>query len=698
MRTIVCWLILFVIAVPVSAQESQIPTLTPEIVEAVSLTSDRTRTEEEAREELRRTPGSVDLIGSQALKESRGANLKDVLDFVPGALIRPRFGFEESQLSIRGSGLRSNFHVRGINILLDGFLLNRADGFSDFETVVDLAFAKRIEVIKAANALRFGANSLGGAINFVNKTGYDAAPLEVGNEGGSFGFHKHYLGTGRVYGPFDLYLGLIDTELDGFRDHSEGVRRRAFSSLGYRFAGGTTVRLDLNYARTDQALPGSLTRTELERNTAQADPSYVRQDARRDHDDVRVALTVRTPLAVDQTLEWQAQYYYQRLDHPLPFAVIDDKTTNWSTELRYLRAAPLFDHGNRFTLGLQYAGTRQADANIQNRQGQRGALLTSDMNTATNVGVYAEEQFDATQTLTLVGGLRLQYSHSGDRDRFLADGDRSGTVNFFSATPKIGFVLQVAPETQLFANASRSHEPPTFFELVSPGKIGGNIRDLDAQKSWQFEIGTRGTWDKHLSWDLAFFDIELWDEIRNVNVRPFSGATFTIPRYDNIDRSRHTGVEVSTNLLVAEDLVPRMGLGNSGDAVHLRTAYTYSRFVFVHDQQFGGNDLPGAPKHFIRAEVRYDHRSGFWLAPGTEAVPTRYVVNSENTAHAKPYALFNLRIGYDYKPWGLSAFFESRNLTDAHYIASIQVDDANGRFFNPGEGRSFYGGLQWKWN
>jgi iron complex outermembrane receptor protein len=55
--------------------------------------------------------------------------LQDVLDFVPGVLIRPRFGAaDESQLSIRGSGLRNNFHLRGVNVLLDGFPYGRLFG------------------------------------------------------------------------------------------------------------------------------------------------------------------------------------------------------------------------------------------------------------------------------------------------------------------------------------------------------------------------------------------------------------------------------------------------------------------------------------------------------------------------------------------------------------------------------------------
>src|SRR4029077_9521683 len=103
------------------------------------------------------------------------ANLKDVLDFVPGVMIRPRFGAaDESQLSIRGSGLRNNFHLRGINVLIDGFLYGQADGFADFESL-ELLTTKRIEVYKAANALGYGGNTLGGAMHLMRKNRSHAA-------------------------------------------------------------------------------------------------------------------------------------------------------------------------------------------------------------------------------------------------------------------------------------------------------------------------------------------------------------------------------------------------------------------------------------------------------------------------------------------------------------------------------------------
>src|SRR5580765_4693286 len=318
------------------------PKLAPVVVESSVLPSERTRTEGQAREDIDRTPGGVELVPQKTIDESRAANLKDVLDFVPGVLIRPRFGAaDESQFSIRGSGLRNNFHLRGVTVLIDGFPYGDADGFADFESL-ELLTTKRLEVYKGANALRFGGYTLGGAIDYVSKTGYDAAPIELSSEAGSFGFLKNYVGTGQVYGPFDLYVGLSDTELDGYRQHGEQLRRRAYASFGYRLPGGTTVRLDLGYVRSEENLPGALTQQEMDRNPRQRNPVNAPFKEGRDYDYTRGALTIRTPLGDNQALEWYTQLNYQDLNHPLSFAVINDTTYSYGTELRYVLTAPLF--------------------------------------------------------------------------------------------------------------------------------------------------------------------------------------------------------------------------------------------------------------------------------------------------------------------------------------------------------------------
>lgn len=677
---------------PVVVRETPLPS------EAIP---DRLRSEEEAQREIQRVPGGVAVVGSKEIEESRATNLKDVLDFVPGVLIRPRFGAaDESQLSIRGSGLRNNFHLRGVNVLIDGFAYGNADGFSDFESL-ELLSTKYIEVYKGANALRFGANSLGGAINLVTKTGYDAGLLELRSEVGSFDFFKSSIASGQVLGPFDYYVGFADTRLNGYREHSEQTRQRVYSTYGYQLPGGTTMRLDVTYVRSEENLPGSLTLAEFKSDPRQRNPNAAFADEARDYDYLRTAFTVRTPLSEAQALEWAFQYNYQDLDHPLSFAIIDNVTNNWGAEMRYLTSGTLFGYDRRLTVGAQYFGTRQADLNFANVRGNRGAKTKDQINEAANVGIYAENQIDATEALTLVIGGRGQYAHRRVRDRFQTENDPavddSGTADYFSFAPKVGFVWKALPSMQVYGNASRAYEPPLILELTAPGQINGDLRQLEAQKSWQFEVGTRGRWGPRFAWDVSVYDIELWDEIRNVNVRPFPGAPFTIPRFENIDRSRHTGVEVGGELLLISDIARRVGFATGGDRLGWRTAYTWSRFVFVDDPVFNGNDLPGAPEHYIRSELRYEHPVGFWVAPDVEWVPTSYVVNSENTARTEAYALFNVRLGYTYKPWNLSTFFEARNLADKQYISAVTVDDANGRFFLPGDGRGFYGGVSWRW-
>jgi iron complex outermembrane receptor protein len=686
---------LLLIAGPAIAQPPPpVPTLKPVVVEGARIPDERMETEQEAREELQRTPGAVDLVDETRIRESRAANLKDVLDFTPGILIRPRFGSDESQISIRGSGLRNNFHLRGINILIDGFPYGNADGFSDFEAL-ELLTTKRIEVYRGASALRFGGNTLGGAINLVTKTGYDAGLFEIRTEAGSFGFLKNYIGTGQVYGPWDFYIGLTDTELENFRQHAEQIRRRAYGTVGYTLPGGTTFRFDLGFTDSHEHLPGALTQRELDSNPRQADPTFRATEAGRNYKYTRGAFTARTPVGDNQMLEWSTQLNYQDLDHPLPFAIIDDTTYSWSTELRWTLAAPLLDHGNRVRVGLQYAGTRQNDDQFQNLNGDRGLQTQNQINNASNYAIYAENQFDVTPTFTAVAGLRGQYAVRSVNDQLGTDSTDS--VDFRSLSPKLGFLWTVAPGAQVYGNASHAYEPPLILELTAPGQIGGDLSQLKAQRAWQFEIGTRGSWNERVTWDIAIYDIELWDEIQNVNIQPFPGAPFTIPRFQNIRRSRHTGAEAGLDVLLVQDVLRRFGLGTTGDGLRTRIAYTWSHFVFVNDPVFGNNQLPGAPEHFLRAELRYDHNAGFWFAPNVEVVPHGYYVNSQNDARTQAYTLFNVRTGYEYKPWKLGVFFEARNLTNATYTSSVVVDAADRRFYEPGDGRAFYGALEWRW-
>ncbi len=687
-----------------SGTQGQAPLLLPPLtVKANRVVPERLQTDKQARKSLDRTPGGVALVTKQHIEERKASDLADVLDFVPGLVAGTRQGNEEqSQISIRGSGLESTYQLWGLNLLQDGFMLNQADGFAYLQPI-DPDFVERIEVYKGANALRFGADSLGGAINFVSKTGYNTPLFESDTVGGSYGFVKNYVGSGHVFGPWDYYLGLSDSELTGYRNHSGAVQRRAFLSIGYLTQTGFNIRFDANYAHNDEKLPGALTLAQLETDPKQAEASFLTYNAWRRYDFLKTGLTITKSIGEFGLIELYNQFIWHDLDHTPEYAFLQGSSYDWNSELRYVSTAPVLGHSNYMSVGVQYGGTLIKDLEYTLLPGgHMGALQRDQWDHALTVGTYAEDDFNLTPKLVLVVGGRMDYSRRsivGYSSTYLAD--PTGGTDFFSGiSPKFGVIYQLTPQTQLFGNISRAYQPPILLEESSPVNTKASLGEMDAEKAWQFELGTRGTLNERVNWDLSVYDYEIWDELQNVNVVPYPDAGYTIPAYDNIGRTRHTGVELGSEVTLANNLARALRLGSWGDSVKARFAYTFSYFRFVDNPKYGSNQIPGiTPENLIHSEVVYRHDSGLWLGPFVDSAMQHWAVNSANTVFAPSYVLVGVRAGYDYQPSQRKTalcrfFFEGRNLTNATWVSGVVPDAGNGAYFNPGDGRAFYGGLR----
>jgi iron complex outermembrane receptor protein len=82
----------------------------------------------QAEEEINKTPGGVEVVPASRYPDGRATTMKDMLDYTPGVWVQSKYGQEDSKLVIRGSGLSRNFHLRGVRLLQDGTVKNRADG------------------------------------------------------------------------------------------------------------------------------------------------------------------------------------------------------------------------------------------------------------------------------------------------------------------------------------------------------------------------------------------------------------------------------------------------------------------------------------------------------------------------------------------------------------------------------------------
>ena len=637
---------------------------------------------DDARRLIERTPGGVELVPDTAWKDTASGTLKDILEYTPGVFVQPKWG-EDSRLSIRGSGLSRNFHMRGIQLYQDGVPVNAADGSTDFQELDPTAF-RYTEVYKGANALRYGANTLGGAINFVTPTGYDADLAQGRLDVGSFGFRRGQVSSGGNNGVVDAFATASWLRQDGYRDHSGGHSVRASGNVGWRITPGLETRFYMSYADIQQDIPGSVTKTAALTDPKTAASANLTRDYQRNIDSWRFAN--KTTLQLDTaTVELGAYAVNKHLIHPI-FQYLDYTYHDFGAYGRIVDEREIAGHGNRLTAGLTVSGGWVDNSQSTNNAGSKGGLLSASSDRSVNYAAYVENAYDLRPGLALIGGVQFLHATRKRNDRFDDATDTSGENDYTFINPKVGLLWQAAPDWQVFGNLSRSGEAPTFGEL---NFTNAALSDTEAQTATTLEIGTRGR-VRDLTWDLAVYRAHLKDEFQYFDL---GGGNYSVT---NADKTIHQGIEAGIGWAFAKNLLES---GDKGDSLSLDAAYTYSDFKFDDDATWGDNDLPGAPKHFIRAALTYRHPMGFHAGPNIEWVPEAYFVDNANSVATKSYVLLGFRAGYEVSK-DVSMFVDLRNLANTKYIASSSVAATatdSSALFEPGTGRSVFVGLRAAW-
>lgn len=623
-----------------------------------------------AKRRLGEIAGAATVVDAERYREQRASTLADALGYAAGVFVQPRFGAEESRLSVRGSGLQRTFHLRGLELMQDGVFLNQADGGGDFQAVEPLA-ARYIEVYRGANALQYGAATLGGAINFVSPTGRSAPPLDLRLEGGSFGYLRGQAALAGAGESQDYYASVTAFKQDGFRDHAKQETYRLFSNYGIGFDGGET-RFYLARVDTNSALPGSLTWAELQADPRRAAPNSLALDQRRDFDLTRIANRTAFELGDADTIDVGVFYAAKHLNHPISQLVVQD-SRDYGANLRWRRET---GERNVLSAGLALIAGTIEDERYVNVRGERGTLVNGFHDEATRYSAFVEQQYYVTERTALVLGLQ------GSRNRREADDtvitnarDESYARTYSGVSPKLGLRYEPEAGVSVFANVSRSYEPPSFGELAG----GPQVTLVDAQTATSAEAGIRIERER-LSLDAALYRADLRDELLSL-----TDADGNPRGTVNAARTRHQGLEFGASWRVT-------------DAIELRTAYLWNDFRFDGDPVFGDNRLAGIAPQLLRAELRWN-LGPVYLAPNLEWSPQRSYVDHANTLAAPSYAIAGLRVGGDWQQrWRW--FVDARNLGDRRYAATTgAIANALGRDsrqFLPGDGRSVFVGLEWR--
>ena len=346
-----------------------------------------------------------------------------------------------------------------------------------------------------------------------------------------------------------------------------------------------------------------------------------------------------------------------------------------------------FDLGSSLltvTTGLDYDYSRDDRQGYENfvgtTQGVKGRLRRDERNEVTSLSPYLQAAWQLGK-LDLQAGLRHSEVEFDVDDRFLSNGDDSGSVTYRELTPTLGASYTLLPDLNVYASWGKGVETPTLNELSYSGPNNSFGFDLKPATSEQIEIGLKARLGDTSNLQVALFQIDTDDELVVASAQGGRNS------FQNAAQTRRRGLELSVESHLSETL--------RANLAYTHIDATYSKDFTSRNQLVeSGKHLPGIPANTLYGEFAWQPVD--WFSTAIEGLyRSQLYVEDSNTAKAAPsYALFNWQARFEQQVGALTfnQVLRIDNLFDREYIGSVIVGDRNGRYYEPGPERAWYVG------
>ncbi|MDR8017691.1 TonB-dependent receptor family protein [Ectopseudomonas guguanensis] len=644
-----------------------------------------------------RLPFSVNRVDAeQATLGKPGVNLSEALGSVPGLVVQNRQNYaQDLQISSRGFGARSAFGIRGIKLLADGVPLSNPDGQGQAATF-DLDTLERIEVLRGPFASVYGSNS-GGVIQLFSRDGEGPPKVSLDTSQAAYGSSRTRVAAEGGNDRAGFIVNRSHFETNGYRDHSGAILDKTFAKL--TLYPDDVSKLSLSFSELDQndtQDPQGLTWQQVQSDRRAAAPSALQFDTRKTVDHRQFALNYERSFTAGT---WQSTVYsgtrrvvqyqsigkaFQENNPKQSGGVIDFERRFHGIGNRWIQSFDLGSNLLTVTTGLDYDYSRDDRQGYENFVGDtlgvKGNLRRDERNEVTSLSPYVQAAWQLGELELQVGLRHSEVAFEVD-DRFLSNGDDSGSVTYRELTPTLGASYALLPDLNLYASWGKGLETPTLNELSYSGPDNSFGFDLKPATSEQIEVGLKARLADATSLQLALFQIDTDDELV---VESASGGR---SRFQNAAQTRRRGVELALESQLSDTL---------------RSSLAYTRIDATYSKDFtsngrlidSGNSLPGIPARTLYSELAWQPLDGFSTAIEGLYRSKLYVEDS-NTAKAAPsYALFNWQARFEQKVGAMTfnQVLRIDNLLDREYIGSVIVGDGNGRYYEPGPKRAWYVG------
>ena len=647
-------------------------------------------------------PGSATVIDAKILTESRVFTINEALRKVPGVFARDE----------EGLGLRPNLGVRGLNPTRSGKVLLLEDGipiayapYGDNATYYHPPVDRfeRIEVLKGSGQIAYGPHTVGAVINYITPPVPDDRAGRLVASFGNQDFRELHGEVGDTFGDTGFIVHGTYKETDGARDnmHFEvgDVNLKVVHELSERQA--VTFRASY-YDETSQVTYSGLTLAEWQADPYQNPFKHDEMDAQR----FGTSATHRFELNPAVTFTTNAYYTYFNRDwwrqssnsaqRPndasdpacAGMANLYTKCGNegrlrqyWTAGLEPRVAVEhgLFGFDNVTDAGIRYHVEDQfrvqangdSPASREPGTGRNAGIREDSDRSVEAMSAFVQNRFDFGRW-TVTPGVRFEHVDYERTDNLTGATGRS-TVD--EVVPGIGATVEVLPETVVFAGVHRGFAPPGVADVVTAA--GGSV-DLDAELSWNYELGVRGNPRDGLAYEATLFRMDFENQIVPASVAGGSGAALT-----SAGETLQQGLELSGN-------ASSTGFVEWPAEVFARVSYTwlvdaeyvgerYSNIAGFSTVMVTGNRLPYAPEHLLAGTVGV--RTGFGLEVALEGVYTSAsftddlnsvtIVANGQRGEMPGYAVWNLTANYDLPLCDCTVFATAKNLGDKLYVADM---------------------------
>ena len=621
----------------------------------------------------------------------------ETLGAVPGVFATNPDNFAQNlRISIRGFGARSAFGIRGIRVFVDGL----PEGTPDGQVVIDnldMGVMRQMEVLRGAASGLYG-NAAGGVLYMMTENPTSQKPLlEAQISMGSFGFNRYQLKIGQKFKKLLYFVNGSYNKSTGYRALSQMQNSILNGKLIYQFTANTKLSILANYSNNPLANdPGGLTLQQTIDNPEQAGANNLLFETGKSATQSRIGATFETKIGTKHGFSAKIFYTNRSLINRLAVAANgfgDLQRGYFGTGLGYQLDEKIGKMAYRLKIGIDIdnqADTRQRFAYLKTTTDGivkyiQDKQVLNQLEEFKSRGLYLLQDLQPTSRLLLSFGIRYDALRLKATDNYLTDGDQSGAMNFTKINPLAGISYQYLKSASVYANYASTFESPTLNELSNnPDNKGGFNPDLKPQQASSIEIGTKGYLGKKIRFDVAIFNIQTQNDLVPYQITGQTGKTF----YRNAGTTLRKGIEIGLNYQPIKGLI-------------VYYTQTFSDFKYqnysVNTTVFDGKILPGIPKSHSQIELRYFNEKGLFLILQNRNA-AQVFANDANTAVANAYSVFNVRMGYtiSLKKIQFEPFLGINNLSNANYMANVQINAQGDRFFEPAAQQYFFGGVKFR--